>query len=122
VIVGNSGDNIISGKGGVDTLTGNGGIDTFMFAAGETGATVGTRDLITDFQKGLDRIDLSNLVNQPLNFLGQQAFHGQGDAEVRFQFNGPNTALMVDINGDGTGDMVISLTGQVNLAASDFIL
>ena len=59
VIIGNEGDNILTGKAGADTLTGNGGIDTFAFDDGDSGAALGSRDLITDFTAGTDKLDLS---------------------------------------------------------------
>src|SRR3954468_24532764 len=54
VIVGNAGDNVLTGNGGVDTLTGGGGANTFVFGTGDTGSTLGHRDLITDFVTGTD--------------------------------------------------------------------
>ena len=57
VIIGNSGNNVLTGGGGNDTLTGGAGADTFVFANGDTGSTLGQRDLITDFTPGTDKID-----------------------------------------------------------------
>ena len=57
-IIGNEGNNVLTGGGGVDTLTGGAGADTFVFADGDTGATSGHRDAITDFAPGTDKIDL----------------------------------------------------------------
>ncbi len=45
----------------MDTLTGNGGVDTFAFGSGDSGAALGSRDLITDFLAGTDKLDLSTI-------------------------------------------------------------
>jgi Ca2+-binding RTX toxin-like protein len=42
-------------------MTGGVGADTFVFAPGDSGATDGTFDAITDFVTGQDRIDLSTV-------------------------------------------------------------
>ena len=56
VLIGNAGDDIIHGGGGVDVLTGGAGADVFVYNL--------TRDSdrITDFESGIDRIDLSALL------------------------------------------------------------
>lgn len=58
ILIGNSAANILSGNGGSDRLTGGGGADTFVFAPMASGNVT-----ITDFQNGVDRIDL-----RPLGF------------------------------------------------------
>jgi Ca2+-binding RTX toxin-like protein len=57
IINGGAGDDNLTGGDGNDTLTGGGGNDTFVFKAG-FGA-----DIITDFQDGLDLIDLTAFGN-----------------------------------------------------------
>lgn len=59
---GGAGDDDLHDGAGRDTLSGNAGADTFIFAAD------GTRDVILDFQDGLDLIDLSNWTVTPFNF------------------------------------------------------
>jgi serralysin len=49
-----AGDDFLHDGAGADTLTGGAGADVFVFAAD------GTSDRITDFQDGIDRIDVSN--------------------------------------------------------------
>ena len=58
IIVGNSANNTLNGGGGFDILTGNGGADTFLFKFGDSSLSVSTRDSITDFAIGTDKIDL----------------------------------------------------------------
>ena len=52
-ILGGAGNDILSGDGGFDTLTGGGGADEFIMQS--SGAD---RDLITDFQPGVDKLRL----------------------------------------------------------------
>lgn len=51
-LIGDDGDNVIEGDNKDDTLTGMGGRDTFVFRLGDD------TDTITDFEDGLDRLDL----------------------------------------------------------------
>ena len=53
-------DDILVGGAGADTLIGGAGIDTFDFnSMVEIGNGAGTRDVITDFLPGTDRMDLA---------------------------------------------------------------
>nr|WP_306275370.1 retention module-containing protein [Pseudomonas oleovorans] len=56
ILVGGAGDDILIGGAGNDTLTGGGGKDTFVWKQGDIG-----HDIITDFTRGEDKIDLSDL-------------------------------------------------------------
>jgi len=53
VLLGGLGDDRLYGEGGDDTLTGGAGADVFRMAPG------GGSDVITDFEDGVDRIDLT---------------------------------------------------------------
>lgn len=67
---GGTGNDLISGGLGKDVLTGGSGYDTFIFrSAANIGNGNGTSDLITDFQQGYDKIDLS-----AVQFLGPVKF------------------------------------------------
>ena len=55
---GGSGADIIVGGGGADILTGGAGADTFRYLA-TSDSTAAGQDVITDFQSGIDRIDLT---------------------------------------------------------------
>src|SRR6185312_14271029 len=79
VLIGNESANILTGGAGADTLTGNGGIDTFAFNEGDTGASAGTRDLITDFTHGTDQIDLTG-IDADRTVAGQDSFRLIGSA------------------------------------------
>jgi Ca2+-binding RTX toxin-like protein len=128
VIIGNSGNNILTGGQGVDTLTGGGGADIFVFATGDSGATAGSRDLITDFTPGTDKIDLtgwdadSNTSGmQAFHFLGTSAFDGTAGAlHTSYDAAHNVTILEGDTNGDKVADFGIELTGNLTLTTADF--
>ncbi|MBD9484678.1 retention module-containing protein [Pseudomonas sp. PDM14] len=107
VLIGNSGSNTLSGNGGNDTLTGGGGADTFKWLAGETGTSH-----ITDFTKGVDALDLSQLLS------GEHSNVGSLSQYLTFSF-GTSTTITVDANGatGGSAGPTIVLDG-INLQAS----
>ncbi len=59
IIDGGEGDDRIFGNLGADTLTGGQGADVFVFKAGHS--TMATWDVITDFEQGVDLIDIHTL-------------------------------------------------------------
>jgi len=132
---GGGGSDVITGGLGRDTLTGGADHDVFYFKAiNETPVGAGVRDVITDFQPGLDDIDLSTIDanpskagDQPFKFVGTQAFGGKA-GELHYQtFDQPGTANDItvvsgDINGDRVADFEIEIAGLQKLTASDFIL
>ena len=120
---GDDGANVITGGGGADTLAGRGGADRFVYAA-MTDSTPDAPDVITDFQLGLDKIDLSLIDanttannDQSFTFIGSAAFTG-----VAGQLKYISGLLSGDVNGDGIADFQISLTNNPALSASDLVL
>ncbi|MDQ7775129.1 MAG: calcium-binding protein [Paracoccus aminovorans] len=112
---GGDGDDRLEGGAGYDTLTGGAGADTFVFTSAENFGSAS--DTITDFQTGLDRIDLSGL---NLTFIDGNAFSGAG--QVRVELSQPGAAqLQVDLNGDGLADLTVEL-GAASIGASDLLL
>lgn len=126
---------MIVGGLGVDYMTGGAGIDTFDFnSVAETSKIDVWRDVIGDFQRGVDKIDLKNIDastdvagNNTFTFIGTSQFHNVA-GEIRYAvINEANnskdrTIIRGDINGDGKIDFDIQLTGLHNLTAGDFIL
>lgn len=131
------GDDTITGSVGQDTLTGGAGNDTFTYnnSTESTGSAV---DTITDFARGSDIIDLTDLDDGPgagivssSQFLG--VFGNETTANTALTATGtggPNqavflsniNALVVDSNGSGdidTGDFLVTLTGITDFDAAD---
>lgn len=117
-LVGNGGSDILVGGAGKDSMTGGAGADTFVFQANSDSATGLNRDIVTDFAKGSDLIDLSAL--NASKFIGTSLFSGQG-GQVRYAtFNG-GTIIELDANGDRVADFQVELTGQIALSFGDFL-
>jgi Ca2+-binding RTX toxin-like protein len=137
-LIGNTGANTLSAGSGNDHLTGGMGRDVLTGGAGndvfdfnslkDSGISSATRDLITDFQHGHDKIDLkdidamsSSAKNDAFTFIANQAFHHvKGELHIK-QVSGV-TLAEGDVNGDGRADFQIGLKGLLTLSKGDFIL
>lgn len=118
VLNGDAGDDVLLGGWGSDLLTGGAGADRFVFTPGQGG-----RDIITDFQCGEDRIDLSGLGLEPSAWQGQGGFSHGGEAELMLRvFANGILALRIDLQGNGRADLVIRLAGLDQIDLSDLIL
>ncbi|MEQ8193531.1 MAG: type I secretion C-terminal target domain-containing protein, partial [Rhodospirillales bacterium] len=107
---------------GADVLTGGGSNDIFRYTSIGDSA-VGNGDTITDFNaSNSEDIFLDGLLHGAFSFLGADtnAFTGTGNTEAHF--NDAADLLSIDVNGDGTADMEITLTGMSlsGLSAADF--
>lgn len=117
---GNGGADILAGLKGTDTLTGGAGADLFVFRTSKD-STGAAGDTITDFGTGADRIALGALGD--LDFLDKKNVNFSGDGlEVRWFWDGQNTVVEADIDGDRAADLKIVLTGRLTLAETDFLL
>jgi Ca2+-binding RTX toxin-like protein len=129
IIIGNASANVLNGWAGKDTLTGGGGADTFTFSQTSHSAVGANADRITDFSHAQgDRIDLSAIDadttlagNQAFAFIGTALYSGDA-GELRYSIVGATTTVAGDVNGDGTSDFHIQLTGAIGLVVSDFVL
>jgi Ca2+-binding RTX toxin-like protein len=133
VLKGEAGNDTIYGGAGRDVMTGGTGNDTFLFkAVSDMGTTAASRDVITDFVKGQDKIDLSAIDansgltgDQAFSFLAgdNQAFtHKVGEVAWHIDAASNQTVIQGDMNGDGVHDFEIQLTGQIHLGSGDFIM
>jgi len=123
---GGDGDDLLVGGGGADTFDGGAGADTFRIGYYESGTGVDA-DIVASFESG-DLIDLAgwdaNISvggDQAFSFVGSSAFTNTA-GELRAEFDGTNTIVQGDINGDSAADFEIVFVGAVTLAGSDFIL
>jgi Ca2+-binding RTX toxin-like protein len=127
IINGNAGADRIEGGAGQDTMTGGTGADTFVFLD-VSQSLPASKDVITDFQVGIDKIDLSQidasvptpLYDQPFSYGGNTS-SVVAHAVTWFQTGG-NTIVQADTNGDAVADLQIQLNGLKTLSAADFIL
>ncbi|MEO0677276.1 MAG: calcium-binding protein [Pseudomonadota bacterium] len=121
LLMGGSGDDTLSGSTGQDTLIGGSGADTFVFSSTADSLNSQSRDIIRDFEIGIDHIDLSGIA-AGLTFVGTSAFSGGGSREVRMVEIGSGTNIFIDANGDGTADSRIFLEGVSALLTTDDFL
>lgn len=133
-ILGGGGDDWISGGLRRDVLSGEGGDDTFAFALIEDAGVYGQRDVITDFSQvlgnrdliDLEGIDASTLVagNDAFSFnaIKGAGFSGAGSLTWTQQVAQNRTLIMGDVDGDGSADFHIELTGLITLTTDDFLL
>lgn len=106
------GDTIYGGKG-ADTITLSTGADVLVYKAAAE-STVTTKDTIISFDVTADLIKFdASLLKGTATYLGASAFTAGGSTELRMATND----LQVDFNGDGTADLVVTLTG---VTSADF--
>lgn len=133
LMMGNGGNDALIGDGGNDTLTGGAGKDTL---AGKTGADVFdfdsaadsrvlAADVITDFQRGVDLVDLSGIdANTAAG--GNQGFTGFIRAGGTFSRAGQlkfvDGVLYGNTDSDAGAEFAISLTGVAALGVADLVL
>ena len=95
-LIGTDGDDTITGFRNRDILTGGAGDDTFVYTS-----IVDARDIITDFEVGSDKIDLSGVLDG-VDFAGVDPIAG---GYVGFRSSRGNTTILtIDLDGTtGTG-------------------
>jgi Ca2+-binding RTX toxin-like protein len=120
---------LLFGNLGVDTLTGGAGADAFRYQS-TAESMAGSMDQILDFTPGTDKIELDKIDanvaaagDQAFSWIGSSAFSNVA-GQLRAVQSGGSWLLQGDTNGDGTADLIVSLTlqGATPLSGSDFIL
>ncbi|EPX83473.1 M10 family metallopeptidase C-terminal domain-containing protein [Salipiger mucosus] len=138
-LYGRAGNDEIHGGGGTDAIYGNLGADVMSggtqaqrdryiyFSAAESGVGASARDVIIDFQPGIDRIEISRLDadttqghKQAFDFIGDAAFTSAG--QLGYRHDGGNTIVQADFDGDGAADFEIELTGVMDVTEADFLI
>lgn len=124
---GGAGPDILNGGMGRDRLTGGTGADVFVFDF-ISDSWAGRPDTITDFDVGIDRIDLSG-IDADLAMQGNQSLQF-GDARsltdtsgnIWVTVVGRDTFVHVDRDGDNIAEMGALMQNVNDLTDSDFIL
>lgn len=123
LIFGDNGNDIIEGGAGRDIMTGGAGADIFRFKAGDI-----ANDVINDFTRGMDRIDLRNIdakvgtaKDDAFTWIQQSNFHHVA-GELRYEVSGGNAIVSGDVNGDGKADFSFTLLHVTSLTATDILL
>lgn len=122
-LIGNGAANSLMGGLGQDLLTGGLGNDTFQFAgSADSGITATTRDTITDFTRGQDKIDLS-AIDANTGKSADQAFTSFITNTATFnkagqlQFKGG--VLYGNTDTDAAAEFSIAITGVATLSMTD---
>lgn len=106
-LTGTDGDDIIIGLGARDTLTGKGGSDQFKYTS-----PVDAGDRITDFEVGLDVIDLSELLTN-IGYTGTDAF---ADGFVGVASSRGKTLVTIDSDGFAGPGRAVGLVAVDNVS------
>ncbi|MDF0596806.1 calcium-binding protein [Psychromarinibacter halotolerans] len=121
LIDGGDGNDTLIGGQGADELTGGSEQDVFVFAR-LSDSPNGVGDTITDFETGIDAIDLSGLSGGGLDLSIGGSFTGNGPSARTFENSFGDTVLRIDVDGDGSTDMRVDILGVQGLTLADFIL
>ena len=122
---GEDGADVLVGGSGGDVLIGGAGGDLFLFQLASD-STNAAADLIADFAKGFDLIDLSQ-VDANIGVAGDQAFVfvtgalSAGRARLTYDAASNRTLFEGDVTGDGMADLVFLINGNVS-AGDGFVL
>lgn len=113
---GGLGNDTLTGGAGIDLLLGGAGSDVFVLMLGD-----GSRDTITDFVSGTDRLSLGDpSAAADAVMIGAQAFSGSA-GELRHVISRSGILVEFDQTGDGVLDVSFFLSRATSLAASDFL-
>jgi Ca2+-binding RTX toxin-like protein len=128
-LFGGDGSDLLVGGADADILSGGVGADTFKMGS----ASDASGDIITDFTKYQDLIDLSGIDavdfkwsssstwgNQSFTFIHNDSFYKAGQLRA-YQYAG-NTYVQGSTDSDSAAEFTIKLSGLKNLSATDFAL
>ena len=115
-LFGQQGNDTMVGGLGADSMAGGLGADTFRFFSAAD-SSLAAPDLIVDFDPDRDVIDLRAL---DVDYVGRGPL--AGDAAVRWDHANGMTRVLVDVDGDRLPDMLIRLSGRLQLDADSFLL
>jgi Ca2+-binding RTX toxin-like protein len=135
VLDGGPGIDELVGGAGKDILTGGAGVDGFDYAAlSDSGITAATRDVIADFNPGVDQIDLHLIdanktnaagTNDTFDFKGTNVPFTGTAGELHAFWSAIGQIIEGDVNGDAKADFSIEIkdpTHTITLASTDFLL
>ncbi|MCC5636578.1 hypothetical protein LC593_12025 [Nostoc sp. CHAB 5844] len=111
-IKGTAGNDIITGFRGKDVVTGGSGVDAFVYTS-----IVDSGDTITDFAVGTDKIVLQALWRS-LNLSNLNFATAVAGGYLRFQTQGNQTLVLVDLDGSAGQRLPVELVRLRNVSAN----
>lgn len=127
LMAGGSADRLVGGAG-ADRLIGGGGADKFIFAD-VLDSTAAAPDRISDFRRGTDRIDLSDVDadttlsgQQHFTFIGAAAFGSDATGQLRFEVIDSRLVLLGSTDADSMAEFTVEMIGVGALDAGDLWL
>jgi Ca2+-binding RTX toxin-like protein len=129
ILNGMAGNDVLTGGAGKDWLTGGAGTDSFNFKLATESVKGTNHDVIMDFHRAEDHIDLSNIdaksktktVDDHFKFIGAKPFHHKA-GELHFIKKAGFLLVEGDMDGNGRADFQIEVHGITKLGAIDFNL
>ena len=120
-LIAGDGDDILNGGLGRDILWGGEGVDIFEFLDVAESGIGSSRDVIKDFEQGIDLIDLAAM--GATSFSAGGFTSTAGEVTYKLIGGGTKTVIEYDKDGDGAADFQILMTnGGFTMTADDFIL
>jgi Ca2+-binding RTX toxin-like protein len=132
---GGPGTDVLFGGAGKDLLTGGPGQDGFVFTAlSDSGITAPTRDLVADFEQGIDHIDLNLMdanktnaagTNDAFTFIGTNMPFTGVAGQLHAFWSAIGQIVEGDVNGDKKADFSIEIadpTHAITLSNTSFNL
>jgi Ca2+-binding RTX toxin-like protein len=107
LIIGNSGPNLLVTGAGIDTVNGGAGTDVYGWLD-----TIAGKDTITDFDSGVDILDVSDLLS------GFDPLASNAGDFVRFLQSGGNTTVQLDVDGKVGGSDFVTLVTLKGVTAT----
>ncbi|MDO9524233.1 MAG: M10 family metallopeptidase C-terminal domain-containing protein [Gemmobacter sp.] len=115
---GGTGNDVLTGGMGSDNMSGGDAIDRFVYTSGAEIGIGSTRDTVSDFTSGTDKLDFHGM---DMTYRGTAAFTGAGN-ELRFLSSGTTGTLIGDMDGDMVLDFSLALLGATSIPAGDLML
>ena len=120
-LIGGDGNDILNGGLDRDILWGGDGVDIFEFLDVIESGIGSSRDVIKDFEQGVDLLDLATV--GATSFSSGGFTNTAGEVTYKLIGGGTKTVIEYDHDGDGAADFQILMTnGGFTITADDFIL